>query len=51
MKDKDLDEAREQGRDIAEILSMLHSLGFDFSDYQKGYLACLMEQCRTPTIT
>lgn len=45
----ELDKVRDRGKDIAEILSLLKSLGFNFNDYQRGYLACLMEQCRTPT--
>lgn len=45
----ELDKVRDRGKDIAEILSLLKSLGFNFNDYQRGYLTCLMEQCRTPT--
>lgn len=45
----ELSKARDDGLEIAQILRQLKDLGFSFSEYQEGFLNCLLTQCRTPT--
>lgn len=49
MQKIELSKARDDGLEIAQILRQLKDLGFSFSEYQEGFLNCLLTQCRTPT--
>lgn len=51
MKKEKLSAARDEGREIAEVLAYLKSLGFCFEGEDKGYLNCLLATHKLPAYT
>ena len=48
VKKEELVVIKKDGAVISEIIKNLKNKGFELSDYDKGYLKCLLDRCLVP---